>query len=83
VGSGWLQVARSEAATCTHGGGGLANREGRRGAADVVQTRLTGGDRMSRRPSVSGGCGRERGQRGSAAAGWQQAGPGHTVPGAV
>jgi hypothetical protein len=37
VGSGWLQVARSEVTACARGGGGLANRGGQQGAGDAVQ----------------------------------------------
>jgi hypothetical protein len=37
VGSGWLQVAWSEAATRSRGGDGLANRGGQRGMGDAVR----------------------------------------------
>jgi hypothetical protein len=53
--SRWLLAVRSEATPRARGGGGLANRGERRGAADAVRARLTGGAGMSGGPSVSGG----------------------------
>jgi hypothetical protein len=60
AGSGWLRAALLEAAARARGGGGLANRGGRRGAADAVRARLTGGAGQQWGPVVSGGCGREK-----------------------
>jgi hypothetical protein len=60
---------------------GWRTGEGRRGAVDVVQARLTGGAGWQRGPVVSGEVQERAGEKSRAVTGHRQAGPGSTVLG--
>jgi hypothetical protein len=68
VGSGWLRVARSEAAARAHGGSGLVNRGGQRGTGDAVRCSVA--DRWGRAATRPDGQWQGAGGREKSEAAW-------------